>query len=157
MTGAKLYFSNDTIQHAGHLYADGHYQHIAINRPRSYLGEFGVLAINREVSGVTAACAAIRRETFLEVGGFAEVLPVNFNDVDLSYKVRRLGRRIVVVARLRAVPLREPDPRARGGRLGEATVTNRWGRPGRDAMLPSARPGSDPSSAASAHARGFKS
>jgi len=45
-----------------------------------------------------AACAALRREVFDEVGGFSETLPVNFNDVDLSYKVRFRGYRIVFMA-----------------------------------------------------------
>jgi glycosyltransferase involved in cell wall biosynthesis len=97
MTGAKLCYGSDTIQHLGHFYGDGHYRHIASHAPRQSLGEFGVLALNREVSGVTAACAAIRRETYEQVGGFSEALPTNFNDVDLSYKVRATGLRIVVV------------------------------------------------------------
>ena len=33
---------------------------------------------------LTAACAACAATTFFEVGGFSEVLPANFNDVDLS-------------------------------------------------------------------------
>lgn len=97
MVGAKLYFSNDFIQHVGHAYERGHYLHESIDVPRESLGSFGMLSIARDVSGVTAACAAMRRETFLEVGGFAEALPVNFNDVDLCYKVRFTGQRIIVV------------------------------------------------------------
>ncbi len=137
MTGAKLYFSNDTIQHVGHRYADGHYHHIAFNRPRSYLGEFGGCAINREVSGVTAACAAITRETYERAGGFSEILPVNFNDVDLSYKVRRrLGLRIVMIA---GVELFHFESQTRVPRVEDwerRTVTERWGRPARDAFAP---------------------
>jgi len=136
MTGAKLYFSNETIQHIGHRYDAGHYLHIAINRPRSALGEFGVLSINREVSGVTAACAAMRREVFDEVGGFAEVLPVNFNDVDLSYKVRHSGRRIVVVS---TCELFHFESRTRDRVVDDwerQIVHNRWGRPTNDPFAP---------------------
>jgi glycosyltransferase involved in cell wall biosynthesis len=138
MTGAKLYFSNDTIQHVGHRYAGGHYHHIAFNQPRSYLGEFGGCAINREVSGVTAACAALTRETYERVGGFSEALPVNFNDVDLSYKVhRRLGLRIVVVAQVELFHFESQTREARVEDWERRTVVQRWGRPGLDAYAPS--------------------
>ena len=40
----------------------------------------------------------MRRDTFVEIGGFCESLPANFNDVDLCYKVRGAGQRIVYVA-----------------------------------------------------------
>jgi glycosyltransferase involved in cell wall biosynthesis len=137
MTGAKLYFSDDTIQHVGHRYADGHFHHIAFNRPRTYLGEFGGCAINREVSGVTAACAALTRETYERVGGFTETLPVNFNDVDLSYKVRsHLGLRIVVVARVELFHFESQTRVPRVEPWERMTVTRRWGRPGRDAFAP---------------------
>jgi glycosyltransferase involved in cell wall biosynthesis len=130
MTGGKLYFSNDTIQHVGHRYAGGHYLHIAINTPRSSLGEFGVLAINREVSGVTAACAALTRETYDSAGGLAEVLPVNFNDVDLSYKVsRRLRRRILVIAQVELFHFESQTRDARVDDWERVVVTQRWGRP----------------------------
>ena len=46
-------------------------------------GPFAALRVSREVSGLTAACVALRRETYERVGGLCEVLSVNFNDVDL--------------------------------------------------------------------------
>ncbi len=118
MTGARLYFSDDTVQHAGHAYGRGHYLHPYRDLPRESYGPFGALIINREASGVTAACAAMRRDTFVQVGGFCEALPANFNDVDLCYKVRRHGQRIVYVARRRALPLRVEVTGAGGARLG---------------------------------------
>jgi GT2 family glycosyltransferase len=139
MTGAKLCFSNDTIQHLGHRYDGGHYQHIAIYQPRAALGEFGVLANNREVSGVTAACSAIRRDVFEEVGGLAEVLPVNFNDVDFSYKVRRSGRRVVVVV---GSELFHFESRTREPVVDDwerQIVLHRWGRPAQDDYVPRPR------------------
>jgi GT2 family glycosyltransferase len=136
MTGAKLYFGNNTIQHVGHRYAGGQYHHIAFNRPRGYLGEFGGCAISREVSGVTAACAALTRETYELVGGFSEALPVNFNDVDFSYKVRSIGRRVVVVA---PVELFHFESQTRVPHVEDwerAAVTRRWGRPDIDPYAP---------------------
>jgi GT2 family glycosyltransferase len=140
MTGARLYFSDDTVQHAGHAYARGHYLHPFRDLPRESYGPFGALIINREASGVTAACAAMRRDTFVEVGGFSEVLPANFNDVDLSYKVRRHGQRIVYVA---PVELYHFESRTRERAVHDwerAVVRGRWGMPLDDPYVPGLQP-----------------
>lgn len=101
MTGAKLFYPDRTIQHGGHLYASG------AGTPRPWHAfmwsadvpaELGSLVVTRECSGVTAACAALRREVYEQVGGLTETLPVIFNDVDLSLKVRRAGLRVLWVA-----------------------------------------------------------
>jgi GT2 family glycosyltransferase len=42
---------------------------------------------------VTAACLVIRKSTYLEAGGFDEIIAVAFNDVDFCLKVRALGLR----------------------------------------------------------------
>jgi GT2 family glycosyltransferase len=137
MTGATLYFANGTIQHAGHAYARKNYKHPFIMEPRGALGPFGALALNREASGVTAACAAISREVFMEIGGFCEALPVNFNDVDLSHKVRRSGRRIVWLCNVELYHF-ESQSRARTVDAWEKDLTvARWGMPrGQDELLP---------------------
>ena len=98
LTGAKLYFSDGSIQHAGHGYWGKHYHHPFRFRTREDAGPFGELVVNREVTGVTAACAAIRREVFFDIGGFTEALPSNFNDVDFCYKITHHGLRTVWVA-----------------------------------------------------------
>ncbi|WP_107767860.1 glycosyltransferase family 2 protein [Nocardioides terrigena] len=136
MTGAKLYFADSTIQHAGHGYWGGHYHHPFCFRPGSESGPFGELVVNREVSGVTAACAAMRRDTFDQIGGFAESLPVNFNDVDLSYKVTSAGLRIVWVANCELFHF-ESQTRERSAHVWERQrVVERWGIPGRDSFTP---------------------
>jgi glycosyltransferase involved in cell wall biosynthesis len=136
MTGAKLYFGNDTVQHAGHAYARKNYKHPFIFEPRGSFGPFGALVLNREASGVTAACAGIRRDVFMEVGGFCEALPLNFNDVDLSCKVRRSGRRIVWLANVEAYHF-ESRSRLRVVEAWEKDLTvDRWGMPRHDELLP---------------------
>ncbi|GAA1922891.1 glycosyltransferase family 2 protein [Nocardioides hwasunensis] len=139
MTGARLYFSDDTVQHAGHAYGRGHYLHPFRDLPRQSYGPFGALIINREASGVTAACAAMRRDTFVEVGGFCEALPANFNDVDLCYKVRRHGQRIVFVA---PVELYHFESRSRERAVHDwerDIVRGRWGLPHDDPFVPDHR------------------
>jgi len=49
----------------------------------------------RNCSAVTAACMMVSKQMFTMVGGFDEELPIEFNDVDLCLRIRRLGARIV--------------------------------------------------------------
>lgn len=95
LVGAMLYFEDDTIQHAGHVYHERGFGHIAYGEGRDLVGPASGLVVERETSGVTAACAMIARQRFWAVGGLCERLPVNFNDVDFSLKVRQAGWRIV--------------------------------------------------------------
>lgn len=91
MVGAMLYYEDGTIQHAGHAYYHGSPTHIGLNAPRGSKGPRGALLVDRELSGVTAACAMMPREVFRRVGGFSALLPGNFNDVDLCLKVGWAG------------------------------------------------------------------
>ncbi|MGF2941889.1 glycosyltransferase family 2 protein [Enterococcus xiangfangensis] len=90
--GAKLYYPNNTIQHAGVILgmggAAGHGHHTF---PRGDFGYFGKLEINVDYLAVTAACLMIRAKDFAEVGGFNEELTVAFNDVDLCLKEYKKG------------------------------------------------------------------
>jgi Transposase/Glycosyltransferase like family 2 len=47
------------------------------------------------LSCVTAACLATRREVYDEVGGFDERLAVEYNDVDFCIRVRQAGYKII--------------------------------------------------------------
>ena len=94
MVGAKLYFSDGTLQHAGHVYNGDPYH--AMFRWGGYeLGPSGLLVVQRECVGVTAACALLRMDVFEEVGGLTPLLHSNFNDVDFSLKIRSKGHRII--------------------------------------------------------------
>lgn len=139
LTGAKLYLENTRVQHAGHAYAGGDYHHVFYRALREDEGPHQALVVNREVSGVTAAVAAIRRETYLEVGGFSALLPTSYNDIDLCHKVRHAGYRIVWLA---GVELYHFQSLSRGRQPTEAEqvarrpVLARWGAPVEDDYLP---------------------
>jgi len=92
--GTKLYFADGTIQHAGHVY-NGDPYHAMFRWSREELGPSGLLVVQRECVGVTAACALMRMDVFEEVGGLTPLLHSNFNDVDFSIKIRNAGYRIV--------------------------------------------------------------
>ncbi len=95
--GAKLYYPNDTIQHAGVIIGMcGLAGHAHRNFPRNSNGYFGRCNIQQNLSAVTAACLMMKKQVFLEIGGFDEEdLKVAFNDVDLCMKVRKAGYLIV--------------------------------------------------------------
>ena len=97
IVGAKLYYKNNFIQHAGvgvgirpisvHLHRQNH---------RSESGYWNQLQFTHTVGAVTGACMVLRKGLFEKVGGFDEVnLAVAYNDVDLCLRVRELGLRIL--------------------------------------------------------------
>lgn len=91
--GAKLYYGDDTIQHAGVVTGiNGVANHIHKNLPREHPGHFGRLRLVQNMSCVTAACLIMRKAVFEEVGGLDEEnLAVAFNDVDLCLRIRDQG------------------------------------------------------------------
>ncbi|MCD9154169.1 glycosyltransferase family 2 protein [Aeromicrobium duanguangcaii] len=94
-TGGKLFFEDGTVQHGGVRFGSGHLSDPYRRASADALGERGELQINREVTVLTGACVAVRREVFEEVGGFSERFPMNFNDVDFGLKIARAGLRSV--------------------------------------------------------------
>jgi O-antigen biosynthesis protein len=91
--GARLWYPNGLLQHGGLVLSP---QHIAINihkmMTREAFGYFGRGVLRQELSAVTAACMAVRRDIFEKVGGFdAENLAVAYNDVDLCLRIREAG------------------------------------------------------------------
>jgi len=96
--GPKLYYPNGTIQHAGvilGLGVSGVAGHACHGLPRGSLGYFGRPYLERDVSGITAACMAIRADVFRIIGGFDEAMPLAYNDVDLCLRLRAAGWRII--------------------------------------------------------------
>lgn len=95
--GAKLYYPDDTVQHAGVvLGVGGVANHALRGAPRSSPGYFGRLWTLYNPSAVTGAVLVLRKAVFDAVGGLdAEGLPVAFNDVDLCLKAMTAGFRSV--------------------------------------------------------------
>lgn len=91
--GAKLYYPDDTTQHAGVLVGIGGVAGHALNNyDRAHCGYFGRLVIDVNYLAVTAACMMVKAADFKAVNGFDETLEVAFNDVDLCLKIYELGR-----------------------------------------------------------------
>ncbi len=94
--GARLYYDDDTIQHAGVVLGLGGIAgHIFLNTPRDQVGYFARIVTQQNYSAVTAACVMVRKQVFDEIGRFDEKLRVAFNDVDLCLKIQEKGYLIV--------------------------------------------------------------
>lgn len=93
--GAKLYYSNGQIQHAGVILGLGHVAgHAHRFALRDSTGYFNRLKLLQNYSAVTGACLLVRREIYEQVGGLNEQdLPVAYNDVDFCLRVRAVGYR----------------------------------------------------------------
>lgn len=102
IVGARLLYSDGTIQHAGvinNLYVhdfSGLPNHAFLNVPDDELGYAFFSKVTRNYSAVTAACMLMSKSLFAELEGFDKLkFPVAYNDIDLCLRVFNLGKRIV--------------------------------------------------------------
>ena len=96
IVGARLYYADDTIQHAGAVIGFGGMAgHTFIGKSRYDIGYFGRIVCAQDYSAVTAACLMTKRSVYEAVGGLDEKYQVAFNDIDYCLKVRKLGKLVV--------------------------------------------------------------
>ena len=92
--GAKLYFPDRKIQHAGVVLGLGAHRtagHSHYGQAGMNLGYMGRLCYAQDVSAVTGACLMVNRAKYDEVGGFDEGFAVSLNDVDFCLRLREKG------------------------------------------------------------------
>ncbi|MDE6621180.1 MAG: glycosyltransferase family 2 protein, partial [Lachnospiraceae bacterium] len=92
--GAKLYYGDRTIQHAGVVIGLGAHRtaghtHYKINYDN--LGYMGKLCYAQNVSAVTGACLMVRKSIYDALGGLDERFAVALNDVDFCLRIREKG------------------------------------------------------------------
>lgn len=92
--GAKLYYGDRTIQHAGVVVGLGAHRtaghtHYKINYDN--LGYMGKLCYAQNVSAVTGACLMVKKSLYDELCGLDESFKVALNDVDFCLRVRKKG------------------------------------------------------------------
>ena len=96
IVGARLYYEDDTVQHAGVVLGFGGIAgHCFVQQPRSSTGYCHRIICAQDYSAVTAACMIVKKEIFDAVGGLSEDLQVAFNDIDFCIKVRDYGKLVV--------------------------------------------------------------
>lgn len=92
--GAKLYYGDKTIQHAGVVLGLGAHRtagHSHYMQHRENLGYMGRLCYAQNVSAVTGACLMVSKELFEKAGGLDESFAISLNDVDFCIKLREMG------------------------------------------------------------------
>lgn len=126
MVGPMLLLGDQRVQSAGHYNKLTPY-HLGAGALPSDGGPFGLFSIAGERTGVTAACAALRREVYDEIGGLSMSFPRSFNDVDLAFKLLERGYRIVWTpfARLYHFESLSRDPRVEAEEVN--ALLDRWG------------------------------
>lgn len=92
--GAKLYYEDYTIQHAGIVLGMGAHHtagHSHYRVSKENLGYMGKLCYAQDVSAVTGACLMVKKSLYDQVGGLDESFAVALNDVDFCLQMRALG------------------------------------------------------------------
>lgn len=96
VVGAKMYYDDGTIQHAGVIVGMGGVAgHAFVGMQHDAPAYFGRAVMAQDLSAVTAACMMVKKHVYEEVDGFDEAYAVAFNDVDFCMKVRKAGYLIV--------------------------------------------------------------
>ncbi|HVI43003.1 MAG TPA: glycosyltransferase family 2 protein [Anaerovoracaceae bacterium] len=95
--GARLWYPDDTIQHAGVvLGVHGIAGHAHRFLPRDHVGYCGRATLIQSYSAVTAACLLVRKPVYEALAGLNEIeLQVTCNDVDFCLRLREAGYRII--------------------------------------------------------------
>ena len=94
VVGAKLYYPDKTIQHAGIVIGLGAHRtagHTHYRIPEANVGYMGRLCYAQDVTAVTGACMMVSKALYKELGGLDESFTVALNDVDFCLRVREKG------------------------------------------------------------------
>ena len=96
VVGAKLYFADHLVQHAGILVGvRGALAHANQDFSAKREGYLARAVRPGNFSAVTGACQMVRRDVFEQVGGYNEELAVGFNDADFCLRVWEAGYRTI--------------------------------------------------------------
>lgn len=94
--GAKLYYGDGSIQHAGVVIGlSGLAGHLFAGEDEAFLPQAWVHH-RRNCSAVTGACMAVRRSLFVTSGGFDEEFIVTGSDVEFCLRLLKQGHRHII-------------------------------------------------------------
>jgi O-antigen biosynthesis protein len=94
--GARLWYPDQTLQHAGMVLVGGVARHVHKHLPKGEAGFNNRAVLTQNFSAVTGACLVVRKALFEHVGGLNDQeLAVGFNDVDFCLKLGEAGYRNV--------------------------------------------------------------
>ena len=107
ITGARLVFASGDIQHCG-VNADGRSPqpfHIDVHKPTHIVSR-----AHRACMAVTGAAMLVDRICLQQTGGFDEIYPFAYEDVDLCLRARELGFRIACAQTVDSLHLTSMSP-----------------------------------------------
>lgn len=116
VVGARLFYPDDTIQHAGVIVGYGGIAgHCFVGYEREMGGYMRRIVSQCDLSAVTAAAMLVKKSAFAEAGGFSRELQIALNDIDLCLKIRWSGLRVVYEP---AAQIRHYESKSRGYETG---------------------------------------
>lgn len=99
VVGAKLLYPSGLIQHVGVAFRAGYPDHVRGKYFGNEAGYFYSTCGVRNYSGVTGAVMMTRTALYRQLGGYAEVLAINYNDMEYCFKVRNSNYQVVYAPR----------------------------------------------------------
>ncbi len=92
IVGAKLFYPDETIQHAGVVMKlAGCCGHVFYGAEKEDPGSYARATVIQNFSAVTAACLMCRRQVWDRLGGLSTEFQVAYNDVDFCLRAREAG------------------------------------------------------------------
>lgn len=126
--GARLLYPDGAVQHAGVVLGlCGVSGHVLAGLAGDRRGYLGMAVLTRDVSAVTGACMATRRDVFERLGGFDETLGLDFNDIDYCLRARRRGLSVVYEPAAELVHHESPSRGTSGSVENAVAFVSRWG------------------------------
>ncbi len=92
--GAKLYYENQTIQHAGVVIGLGAHHtagHTHYGVGKENVGYMGKLYYAQNVTAVTGACLMVKKSLYQKINGLDETFAIALNDVDFCLRLQAEG------------------------------------------------------------------
>ena len=94
--GARLWYPDMTLQHAGMVLVGGIARHVHKHLPQGEAGFNGRAQNTQSFTAVTGACLVVKKSLYEQVGGLNErELAIGFNDVDFCLRLVEAGYRNV--------------------------------------------------------------
>jgi len=126
--GAKLYYEDMTIQHAGIVLGLGAHRsagHVHYKVNKENVGYMGRLCYAQDMSAVTGACMMVRKDLYDSLKGMDEKYAVALNDVDFCLRVRERGLLVVFTP---FAELYHFESRSRGSDVEEKAKADRYNK-----------------------------
>ena len=94
--GARLWYPDLTLQHAGMVLVGGIARHVHKHLPQGETGFCDRAVLVQSFTAVTGACLLVKKALYAQVGGLNErELAIGFNDVDFGLRLVEVGYRNV--------------------------------------------------------------